>query len=202
MRWRGKRARQRLPRGARLTLADGRVKLWTMHRALQLRRGNMLCSAEASTYAGGIRGAPGTCDCVFTPRPGDGPKRCGGAAALRLQLMRGKVQLPLGETWGKDQLVFRFRRDAVSQCVSRMKQYCGRRRTWPLSTCLCCLSGGASWSAKSRGTRPFWIECNGPSPLREIFVNWGIYPEMATEAKDHLQFAPRDPHWGAERRLD
>jgi (1->4)-alpha-D-glucan 1-alpha-D-glucosylmutase len=86
-------------------LADGRAKLWTTHRALQLRqqehaifrRGEYLALEVAGDHQENViaflRRDPVSERSVLTVLP-----------RFACTLMRGKLELPLGEAWGKDQL--------------------------------------------------------------------------------------------------
>jgi (1->4)-alpha-D-glucan 1-alpha-D-glucosylmutase len=87
-------------------LADGRAKLWTMHRALTLRRELPALfrggGYQALEIAGGERQ-----EHVIAFSRGDlfaGRSVIAVLPRFACTLMRGKTQLPLGEAWGKDQL--------------------------------------------------------------------------------------------------
>jgi (1->4)-alpha-D-glucan 1-alpha-D-glucosylmutase len=86
-------------------LADGRAKLWTTHRALQLRsreheifrRGEYIALEIAGDHQENLvaflRRDPASERSVLAVLP-----------RFACTLMRGKLELPLGEAWGKDQL--------------------------------------------------------------------------------------------------
>ena len=87
------------------SLADGRAKLWTTHRALQLRqqehaifrRGEYVTLEVAGDHQENViaflRRDPVSERSVLAVLP-----------RFACTLMRGKAELPLGEAWGKDQL--------------------------------------------------------------------------------------------------
>jgi (1->4)-alpha-D-glucan 1-alpha-D-glucosylmutase len=87
-------------------LADGRVKLWTMHRALALRREEHALFRRGEYVALEVSGERRE-DVIAFLRRDQATGRSVVAVLPRFActLMRGKVQLPLGEAWGKDQLL-------------------------------------------------------------------------------------------------
>jgi len=86
-------------------LEDGRVKLWATHRALALRRQEHALFRKGEYVALEVAGERKEHVIAFLRRD-----RATGRSVLAVlprfacTLMRGKVQLPLGEAWGKDQL--------------------------------------------------------------------------------------------------
>jgi (1->4)-alpha-D-glucan 1-alpha-D-glucosylmutase len=99
-------------------LEDGRVKLWTTHRALTLRREQQALFRKGAYTALTVNGerqehviaferrdsATGTSVLVVLPR-------------FASTLMRGKLQLPLGDAWGKDLLLIPGSADATYRNV-------------------------------------------------------------------------------------
>ena len=104
-RFRSERALEQCAGMCSATLADGRAKLWTTHRALQLRqqehaifrRGEYIALEVAGEHQENViaflRRDPASERSVLTVLP-----------RFACTLMRGKLELPLGEAWGKDQL--------------------------------------------------------------------------------------------------
>ena len=87
-------------------LADGRVKLWTMHRALGLRRQEHALFRRGEYVALEVSGERREHVIAFLRRdPATGRSVVAVLPRFACTLMRGKVQLPLGEAWGKDQLL-------------------------------------------------------------------------------------------------
>ena len=87
-------------------LADGRVKLWTMHRALGLRREEHALFRRGEYVALEVSGERREHVIAFLRRdPATGRSVLAVLPRFACTLMRGKVQLPLGEAWGKDQLL-------------------------------------------------------------------------------------------------
>jgi (1->4)-alpha-D-glucan 1-alpha-D-glucosylmutase len=87
-------------------LSDGRVKLWTMHRALALRREEHALFRRGEYLPLEVSGERREHVIAFFRRD----QATGRSVVVVLPrfactLMRGKVQLPLGEAWGKDQLL-------------------------------------------------------------------------------------------------
>jgi len=87
-------------------LADGRVKLWTTHRALELRRQEHALFRRGEYVALEVSGERQEHVIAFLRRD-QATGRSVVAVLPRFAgtLMRGKVQLPLGEAWGKDRLL-------------------------------------------------------------------------------------------------
>src|SRR6204780_793049 len=87
-------------------LADGRVKLWTMHRALGLRRGEHTLFRRGEHVAlGGLGGRREHVIAFLRRDQATGRSVVAVLPRFACTLMRGKVQLPLGEAWGKDHLL-------------------------------------------------------------------------------------------------
>ncbi len=87
-------------------LATGRVKLWTMHRALELRRQEHALFRRGEYVALEVSGERQEHVIAFLRRDSaTGRSVVAVMPRFACTLMRGKVQLPLGEAWGKDQLV-------------------------------------------------------------------------------------------------
>jgi (1->4)-alpha-D-glucan 1-alpha-D-glucosylmutase len=86
-------------------LADGRAKLWTTHRALQLRQQEHAIFRRGEYIALEVAGEQQENVIAFLRRD-PVSKRSVLAVLPRFActLMRGKPDLPLKETWGKDQL--------------------------------------------------------------------------------------------------
>jgi (1->4)-alpha-D-glucan 1-alpha-D-glucosylmutase len=88
------------------SLADGRVKLWTMHRALALRREEHALFRRGEYVPLEVSGERREHVIAFLRRDQTtGRSVVVVLPRLACTLMRGKVQLPLGEAWGKDQLL-------------------------------------------------------------------------------------------------
>jgi (1->4)-alpha-D-glucan 1-alpha-D-glucosylmutase len=86
-------------------LGDGRAKLWTTHRALELRRQEHALFRRGEYIALEISGERQEHVIAFLRRdPATGRSILAVLPRFACTLMRGKVQLPLGEAWGKDQL--------------------------------------------------------------------------------------------------
>jgi (1->4)-alpha-D-glucan 1-alpha-D-glucosylmutase len=87
-------------------LPDGRVKLWTTHRALELRRQEHALFRRGEYVALEVSGERQEHVIAFLRRD-QATGRSVVAVLPRFAgtLMRGKVQLPLGEAWGKDRLL-------------------------------------------------------------------------------------------------
>jgi (1->4)-alpha-D-glucan 1-alpha-D-glucosylmutase len=87
-------------------LADGRVKLWTTHRALALRRQEHSLFRRGEYIVLEVSGERKEHVIAFLRRdPATGRSIVAVMPRFACTLMRGKVQLPLGEAWGKDQLL-------------------------------------------------------------------------------------------------
>ena len=87
------------------TLEDGRVKLWTTHRALALRRQEHTLFRKGEYIALEVAGERKEHVIAFLRRdPATGRSVLAVLPRFACTLMRGKVQLPLGESWGKDQV--------------------------------------------------------------------------------------------------
>ena len=86
-------------------LEDGRVKLWTTHRALALRRQEHALFRKGEYIALEVAGERHENVIAFLRRdPSTGRSILAVLPRFACTLMRGKVQLPLGDAWGKDQL--------------------------------------------------------------------------------------------------
>jgi (1->4)-alpha-D-glucan 1-alpha-D-glucosylmutase len=86
-------------------LADGRAKLWTMHRALELRREEHALFRRGEYLALEVSGDRQEHVIAFLRgKPGAGRTVLAVAPRFACTLMRSKPQLPLGDAWGKDQL--------------------------------------------------------------------------------------------------
>ncbi len=87
-------------------LADGRVKLWTTHRALALRQQEHALFRRGEYLPLEVSGERQEHVIAFQRRdPATGRSIVAVMPRFACTLMRGKVQLPLGEAWGKDQLL-------------------------------------------------------------------------------------------------
>jgi (1->4)-alpha-D-glucan 1-alpha-D-glucosylmutase len=87
-------------------LADGRVKLWTTHRALGLRRQEHSLFRRGEYIVLEVSGERKEHVIAFLRRdPATGRSVVAVMPRFACTLMRGKVQLPMGEGWGKDQLL-------------------------------------------------------------------------------------------------
>ena len=87
-------------------LADGRMKLWTTHRALALRRQEHALFRRGEYVALEVSGERQEHVIAFLRRdPGTGRSIVAVLPRFACTLMRSKVQLPIGEAWGKDQLI-------------------------------------------------------------------------------------------------
>jgi (1->4)-alpha-D-glucan 1-alpha-D-glucosylmutase len=87
-------------------LATGRVKLWTMHRALELRRQEHALFRRGEYIALEVSGERHEHVIAFLRRdPATGRSVLAVMPRFACTLMRSKLQLPLGEAWGKDQLL-------------------------------------------------------------------------------------------------
>jgi (1->4)-alpha-D-glucan 1-alpha-D-glucosylmutase len=86
-------------------LADGRAKLWTTHRALQLRTREHALFRRGEYVALEVTGERQENVVAFLRRD-TASERSVLAVIPRFActLMRSKPELPLGEAWGKDQL--------------------------------------------------------------------------------------------------
>ena len=87
------------------TLSDGRAKLWTMHRALALRRDEIAIFRRGEYLALEVSGQYQEHVIAFLRR--DSSNGRGVLVVIprfACTLMHGKPELPLGEAWGKDQL--------------------------------------------------------------------------------------------------
>jgi (1->4)-alpha-D-glucan 1-alpha-D-glucosylmutase len=86
-------------------LGEGRVKLWTMHRALELRRQEHGLFRRGKYLPLEVEGERQEHVIGFLRRdPMSGKNVVAVLPRFACTLMRGKVQLPLGEAWGSDQL--------------------------------------------------------------------------------------------------
>jgi (1->4)-alpha-D-glucan 1-alpha-D-glucosylmutase len=86
-------------------LADGRAKLWTTHRALQLRQQEHAIFRRGEYVALEVAGDHQQNVIAFLRRdPASGRSVLAVIPRFAYTLMRGKAELPLGEAWGKDQL--------------------------------------------------------------------------------------------------
>jgi (1->4)-alpha-D-glucan 1-alpha-D-glucosylmutase len=87
-------------------LADGRVKLWTTHRALTLRRQEHALFRRGEYVELEVSGDRQEHVIAFQRRdPATGRSAVAVLPRFACTLMKGKVQLPLGEAWGKDRLL-------------------------------------------------------------------------------------------------
>ncbi len=87
-------------------LADGRVKLWTTHRALALRQQEHALFRRGEYLPLEVSGERQGHVIAFQRRdPATGRSIVAVMPRFACTLMRGKVQLPLGDAWGKDQLL-------------------------------------------------------------------------------------------------
>jgi (1->4)-alpha-D-glucan 1-alpha-D-glucosylmutase len=86
-------------------LGDGRAKLWTTHRALALRRQEHALFRRGEYIALEVSGDRQEHVIAFLRRdPATGRSILAVLPRFACTLMRGKVQLPLGDAWGKDPL--------------------------------------------------------------------------------------------------
>jgi (1->4)-alpha-D-glucan 1-alpha-D-glucosylmutase len=86
-------------------LGDGRAKLWTTHRALQLRTREHAIFRRGEYIALEVTGERQEHVIAFLRRDkSTGRSVLAVLPRFACTLMRGKPQLPLGEAWGKDQL--------------------------------------------------------------------------------------------------
>jgi (1->4)-alpha-D-glucan 1-alpha-D-glucosylmutase len=86
-------------------LGDGRAKLWTTHRALQLRTREHAIFRRGEYIALEVQGERQEHVIAFLRRDkSTGRSVLAVLPRFACTLMRGKPQLPLGEAWGKDQL--------------------------------------------------------------------------------------------------
>ena len=86
-------------------LADGRAKLWTTHRALQLRQQEHAIFRRAEYVPLEVAGDRQQNVIAFLRRdPASDRSVLAVIPRFACTLMRGKPDLPLGEAWGKDQL--------------------------------------------------------------------------------------------------
>jgi len=87
------------------TLADGRAKLWTTHRALQLRQQEHAIFRRGEYIALDVIGEHQENVIAFLRRdPASERSVLVVMPRFACTLMRGKAELPLGEAWGKDQV--------------------------------------------------------------------------------------------------
>jgi (1->4)-alpha-D-glucan 1-alpha-D-glucosylmutase len=87
------------------SLEDGRAKLWTMERALALRREEHALFRRGEYVALEVAGERQEHVIAFLRRDAaSGRSVLAVLPRFACTLMRGKVQLPMGEAWGKDQL--------------------------------------------------------------------------------------------------
>ncbi len=86
-------------------LDDGRIKLWTMHRALDLRRKEQALFRRGEYVALEVSGDRQEHVIAFMRRDlTTGRSILAVLPRFACTLMRGKVQWPLGDAWGKDKL--------------------------------------------------------------------------------------------------
>ncbi len=86
-------------------LEDGRVKLWTTHRALTLRRDEHALFRKGDYTVLEVTGERGEHVIAFQRRDAStGKTLLVVLPRFACTLMRGKVQLPLGDAWGKDEI--------------------------------------------------------------------------------------------------
>jgi (1->4)-alpha-D-glucan 1-alpha-D-glucosylmutase len=86
-------------------LADGRAKLWTTHRALQLRQQQHAIFRRGEYLPLEVAGDHQENVIAFLRRdPASGRSVLAVLPRFACTLMRGKPELPLKEAWGKDQL--------------------------------------------------------------------------------------------------
>ena len=86
-------------------LADGRCKLWSTHRALDLRRQEHALFRRGEYVALDVEGDRKEHVIAFLRLdPSSGRSILAVLPRFAYTLMRGKAQLPLGDAWGKDQL--------------------------------------------------------------------------------------------------
>jgi (1->4)-alpha-D-glucan 1-alpha-D-glucosylmutase len=87
------------------TLADGRAKLWTTHRALQLRQREHVIFRRGEYAALEVIGEHQENVIAFSRRDPAGQRTVLAVMPrFACTLMRGKTELPLKDAWGKDQL--------------------------------------------------------------------------------------------------
>ncbi len=85
--------------------ADGRVKLWTTHRALELRRREHAIFRHGEYTALEVAGEHQENVIAFLRRdPSSGRSVLAVLPRFACSLMRGKLEMPLGPAWGNDQL--------------------------------------------------------------------------------------------------
>ena len=86
-------------------VADGRVKLWTTHRALELRRREHALFRRGEYTALEVAGEHQENVIAFLRRdPSSGRSVLAVLPRFACSLMRGKLEMPLGPAWGNDQL--------------------------------------------------------------------------------------------------
>ncbi len=86
-------------------LADGRAKLWTTHRALQLRQQEHAIFRQGEYTALEVAGERQENVIAFLRRdPASERSVLTVLPRFACTLMRGKLELPLGSAWGNDQL--------------------------------------------------------------------------------------------------
>jgi len=132
-------------------LADGRAKLWTTHRALQLRQQEHAIFRRGEYIALEVAGEQQENVIAFLRRD-PVSKRSVLAVLPRFActLMRGKPDLPLKETWGKDQLRIPVPPGRAIQTFLGESVTVTDEQTLPLSTILNTFLW-RSWSQSSRG---------------------------------------------------
>jgi (1->4)-alpha-D-glucan 1-alpha-D-glucosylmutase len=87
------------------SLEDGRIKLWTMHRGLELRRQEHALFRRGDYLALEVAGERQEHVIAFMRRdPSTGRSVLAVLPRFACTLMRGKLQPPLGDAWGKDRL--------------------------------------------------------------------------------------------------
>ena len=85
--------------------ADGRVKLWTTHRALELRQREHAIFRHGEYTALEVAGEHQENVIAFLRRdPSSGRSVLAVLPRFACSLMRGKLEMPLGPAWGNDQL--------------------------------------------------------------------------------------------------
>ena len=86
-------------------VADGRVKLWTTHRALELRQREHAIFRHGEYTALEVAGEHQENVIAFLRRdPSSGRSVLAVLPRFACSLMRGKLEMPLGSAWGNDQL--------------------------------------------------------------------------------------------------
>ena len=86
-------------------VADGRVKLWTTHRALELRQREHAIFRRGEYTALEVAGEHQENVIAFLRRdPSSGRSVLAVLPRFACSLMRGKLEMPLGPAWGNDQL--------------------------------------------------------------------------------------------------